>query len=706
MDLCDGGYKMAQKLVIVESPAKAKTIKKFLGGDFKVEASMGHVRDLPKSQLGVDIENNFEPKYITIRGKGEIINKLKKEAKKSDKIFLATDPDREGEAISWHLAQILEIDENTPCRIEFNEITDQAVKNAVKKPRPINMNLVDAQQARRVLDRVVGYKISPLLWRKIRKGLSAGRVQSVATRIICEREKEIQEFVPEEYWNLTACFTKPGQEQPFEAKFYGKSGEKIEIKTEEQVNSLIKELEKVNYEVASVKLGTKKRNPAPPFITSTLQQEASRKLGFTAQKTMMIAQQLYEGIEIEGGGAVGLITYIRTDSTRVSSEAQRQALDFILKRYGKEYVPDKPNQFKGKKGAQDAHEAIRPTSVLREPDSIKTSLKKDQYRLYKLIYERFLASQMTPALFETMAIDIKGGDYIFRATGSRKIFQGYSIIYEEGKDDEKEEKDIDLPKLEEGDKLALKELNPTQHFTQPPPRYTEASLVRTLEEMGIGRPSTYAPTIATITNRGYVVRENRTLMPTELGFIVNDLMTEYFPDIVDYKFTAEMEEQLDKVEEGKIDWRTVLKDFYVPFENVLKRADEEISKIKIEDEESDVVCDKCGAKMVIKTGRYGKFLACPNFPDCRNTKPIVEEIDVACPKCDEGKVVIRKSKKGRKFYGCSNYPKCDFVSWYPPVKERCPECGSYMIEKNKQGKGKTIVCANKECGYKIEAEEG
>ena len=703
MDLYDGGYKMSQKLVIVESPAKAKTIKKFLGRGFKVEASMGHVRDLPKSQMGVDLENNFEPKYITIRGKGEIINRLKREAKKADRIFLATDPDREGEAISWHLAQLLEIDENTPCRIEFNEITDQAVKNAVKKPRPINMNLVDAQQARRVLDRVVGYKISPLLWRKIRKGLSAGRVQSVATRIICEREKEIQEFIPEEYWDLAAHFTKKGQEQPFEAKFYGKADKKIDIKTEEEINLLMEELKKVNYEVDTVKLGVKKRNSPPPFTTSTLQQEASRKLGFTAQKTMMIAQQLYEGIEIEGEGAVGLITYIRTDSTRISSGAQKEALDFILKRYGKEYVPDKPNQFKGRKNAQDAHEAIRPTSILREPDIIKTSLKGDQYKLYKLIYERFLASQMTPALFETMSVDIKGGDYLFRATGSRKIFPGYSIVYEEGRDDEKEEKDISLPKLEEGEKLLLKEMIPAQHFTQPPPRYTDASLIRALEEMGIGRPSTYAPTIDTITTRGYVIREKRNLIPTELGFIVNDLMLEYFPDIIDYKFTAEMEEQLDSVEEGKRDWRSVIKDFYAPFEALLKRADEEIAKIKIEDEESDVKCDKCGAKMVIKTGRYGKFLACPNFPECRNTKPLVEEIDASCPKCG-GKVVIRKSKKGKKFYGCSNYPKCDFTSWDPPVKERCSKCGSYMVEKSKQSKGKIIVCSNKECGNKIEVQ--
>jgi DNA topoisomerase-1 len=696
----NGGYKMAQNLVIVESPAKAKTIKKFLGKNFKVEASMGHIRDLPKSQLGVDLENDFEPKYITIRGKGEIINKLKKEAKNADKIFLATDPDREGEAISWHLAQVLDIDQNTPCRIEFNEITGQAIKNAVKKPRPIDMNLVDAQQARRVLDRVVGYKISPLLWRKIKKGLSAGRVQSVATRIICEREKEIQEFIPEEYWDLTANFTKLGQEQSLEAKFYGKSGNKMDIKTEEQIKILMEELKKVNYHVESVKLGTKKRNPAPPFTTSTLQQEAYRKLGFTAQKTMMIAQQLYEGVDIKGEGAVGLVTYIRTDSTRISSEAQEDARNFILARYGKEYVPEKPNQFKGRKNVQDAHEAIRPTSVMRDPENVKSSLKRDQYRLYKLIYERFLASQMTPAVFETMSIDIQGGDYLFKAKGSRKIFQGYSIIYEEGNDEGQEEKDINLPKLEEGEKLLLKEMVPAQHFTQPPPRYTEASLVKTLEEMGIGRPSTYAPIISTITARGYVAKENKSLVPTELGFIVNDLMMEYFPDIVDYKFTADMEEQLDGVEEGKRDWRSIIRDFYVPFQNLLERADEKIAKIKIEDEKSDVECDKCGAKMVIKMGRYGKFLACPNFPECRNTKPLIEELDVSCPKCG-GKIVIRRTKKGKKFYGCDNYPQCDFVSWDPPAKERCPKCGSYMVEKSKYGRDKIILCSNRECGYKI-----
>lgn len=693
---------MAQNLVIVESPAKAKTIKKFLGRNYKVEASMGHVRDLPKSQLGVDIENDFEPKYITIRGKGELLKKLKKEAQSASQVFLATDPDREGEAISWHLAHALKIDINSPCRIEFNEITKTAVKEAIKKPRPINKNLVDAQQARRVLDRIVGYQISPLLWRKIRKGLSAGRVQSVATRIICEREREIQNFVPEEYWSLVGNFHKENHTQIFEANFYGLNGKKLELKNKQQVDEIISALKGADFIVHEVKKGTKKRNPSPPFTTSTLQQEASRKLGFTAQKTMMLAQQLYEGIDIEGEGAVGLITYIRTDSTRVSSSAQNEALDYIVSKYGKEYKPDKPNQFRSKKGTQDAHEAIRPTSVLRDPESIKGSLKRDQYRLYKLIYQRFLASQMSPAIFETMTIIIKGKDYVFRTTGSRKVFQGYSILYEEGSDEVKEEKDIELPEVVAGEKLVLKELVPNQHFTQPPPRYTEASLVRTLEEMGIGRPSTYAPTIHTITTRGYVERDKRTLIPTELGFIVNDLMTKYFSDIVDYQFTAEMEEVLDKVEEGEKYWKDILRDFYPNFKKLLDYADGEIPQIDIKDEESDVVCENCGVNMVIKTGRYGKFLACPNFPECRNTKPLIEELDVPCPKCGSN-IVVRKTKRGRKFYGCSQYPQCNFVSWDPPVKEPCPECGSYMVEKTSRGKT-TIVCSNNECKYKKEKE--
>jgi DNA topoisomerase-1 len=697
-----GGYTMAQNLVIVESPAKARTIKKFLGRNYKVEASMGHVRDLPKSQLGVDIDNDFEPKYITIRGKGEILKKLRKEAQSASQVFLATDPDREGEAISWHLAHALKIDANSSCRIEFNEITKTAVKEAIKKPRPINKNLVDAQQARRVLDRIVGYQISPLLWRKIRKGLSAGRVQSVATRIICEREREIQNFIPEEYWTLVGNFHKTGHTQIFEANFYGRNGKKVELKNQQQVETIIKELNGTDFVVDEVKKGIKKRNPSPPFTTSTLQQEASRKLGFTAQKTMMLAQQLYEGIDIEGEGSVGLITYIRTDSTRISNDAQQEALNYILSKYGKDYRPDKPNVFRGKKGAQDAHEAIRPTSILRDPELIKNSLKRDQYRLYKLIYQRFLASQMTPAVFETMTITIKGKEYVFRATGSRKIFQGYSVLYEEGRDDAQEEKDIDLPEVESGEKLVLKALVPNQHFTQPPPRYTEASLVRTLEEMGIGRPSTYAPTIHTITTRGYVERDKRTLIPTELGFIVNALMTEYFSDIVDYEFTADMEEVLDKVEEGEKYWKDIIREFYPSFKKLLDYADGQIPQIEIKEEESDVICEKCGVNMVIKTGRYGKFLACPNFPECRNTKPLLEELDVPCPKCGSN-IVTRKTKRGRKFYGCSQYPECDFVSWDPPVKESCPKCGEFMVEKNYRGT-KTISCSNNDCKYKMKKE--
>jgi DNA topoisomerase-1 len=700
----NGGYRMAQNLVIVESPAKAKTIKKFLGRNYKVEASMGHVRDLPKSQLGVDVENDFEPKYITIRGKGEILSKLRKEAKTAKRVFLATDPDREGEAISWHLAQILKIETDSPCRIEFNEITGTAVKEAVKKPRPIDKDLVDAQQARRVLDRLVGYQISPLLWRKIRKGLSAGRVQSVATRLICDREREIQSFVPEEYWSLIGNFCKDGDKQVFEAAFYGINGKKLELKEEKQVQEIMKDLKGADYIVDEVKRGNKKRNPSPPFTTSTLQQEASRKLGFTAQKTMLLAQQLYEGIDIKGEGSVGLLTYIRTDSTRISEGAQKEALEYILSKYGKEFRPNKPNQYRGRKGAQDAHEAIRPTSALRDPESIKDSLKRDQYRLYRLIYQRFLASQMTPALYETMTISIKGKDYIFRANGSRKVFPGYSIIYEEGRDDGKEEKEIDLPILKAGDKVLLDKWTPNQHFTQPPPRFTEATLVRALEDMGIGRPSTYAPTIYIITSRGYVEREKRTLIPTELGFIVNDLMMDYFADIVDYQFTADMEERLDSVEEGERAWKDIIRDFYPSFKTLLDHADGDIPKIEIEDEVSDVICEKCGSNMVIKTGRYGKFLACPNFPECRNTKPIVEEIDVPCPKCS-GKVVVRKTKRGRKFYGCSNYPECDFVSWDLPVKEPCPECGSYMVEKAQRGGIKTLVCSNDQCKYKEEKRE-
>ena len=689
---------MAKKLVVVESPAKAKTIKKYLGRGYTVEASMGHIRDLPKSQLGVNVEDNFEPKYITIRGKGELLAKLRKAAKTSDKVYLATDPDREGEAISWHLSHLLGIKENEPCRIEFNEITKDAVKNAIKNPRPINQNLVDAQQARRILDRLVGYKISPLLWRKVRKGLSAGRVQSVASKIICEREREIEAFKPDEYWNLKGIFISSKNKQSFEAQLHSKGKKKIDLKSKQEVDQVLAAIKGEDYTVTKVQKGSRKRSAPPPFTTSTMQQEASRKLGFTTKKTMMLAQQLYEGVDVKGEGSVGLITYMRTDSTRVSDQALAEVRTIIQEKFGKDYVPSKANIFRSKKGSQDAHEAIRPTSVRYSPKDLQSSLKRDQLRLYTLIYNRFMASQMKPALYETLTVNISAGEYIFRASGSRKVFPGYTALYMEGNDEGKEEKDIMLPDLEEGEKLELKEYKSEQKFTQPPARYTEASLVRALEDMGIGRPSTYAPTISTIISRGYVVRDARILYPTDLGFIVNDLMDKYFPKIMEYKFTAAMEEKLDKIEEGEVNWRDLLNEFYPSFADYLSHAEQDIGKIEIKDEESDVVCEKCGANMVIKTGRYGKFLACPNFPKCRSTKPIVEEINIPCPKCS-AQIVVRKSKRGRKFYGCSNYPECDFVSWDMPIKDPCPKCGALMTEKSSRANGKTVQCTNKECGY-------
>lgn len=695
---------MAKKLVVVESPAKAKTIKKYLGRGYTVEASMGHIRDLPKSQLGVNVEDNFEPKYITIRGKGELLAKLRKAAKTSDKVYLATDPDREGEAISWHLSHLLGIKENEPCRIEFNEITKDAVKNAIKNPRPINQNLVDAQQARRILDRLVGYKISPLLWRKVRKGLSAGRVQSVASKIICEREREIEAFKPDEYWNLKGIFISSKNKQSFEAQLHSKGKKKIDLKSKQEVDQVLAAIKGEDYTVTKVQKGSRKRSAPPPFTTSTMQQEASRKLGFTTKKTMMLAQQLYEGVDVKGEGSVGLITYMRTDSTRVSDQALAEVRTIIQEKFGKDYVPSKANIFRSKKGSQDAHEAIRPTSVRYSPKDLQSSLKHDQLRLYTLIYNRFMASQMKPALYETLTVNISAGEYIFRASGSRKVFPGYTALYMEGNDEGKEEKDIMLPDLEEGEKLELKEYKSEQKFTQPPARYTEASLVRALEDMGIGRPSTYAPTISTIISRGYVVRDARILYPTDLGFIVNDLMDKYFPKIMEYKFTAAMEEKLDKIEEGEVNWRDLLNEFYPSFADYLSHAEQDIGKIEIKDEESDVVCEKCGANMVIKTGRYGKFLACPNFPKCRNTKPIVEEINIPCPKCS-AQIVVRKSKRGRKFYGCSNYPECDFVSWDMPIKDPCPKCGALMTEKSSRANGKTVQCTNKECGYTKEKKD-
>ncbi|SDZ02601.1 DNA topoisomerase I [Proteiniborus ethanoligenes] len=687
---------MAKDLVIVESPAKAKTISKFLGKNYEVKASVGHIRDLPKSKLGIDIDNNFEPQYITIRGKGPLIKELKSEAKKAKRIFLATDPDREGEAISWHLSNILELDETQKNRIEFHEITKNAIQNAIKKPRAINKSLVDAQQARRVLDRLVGYKISPLLWKKVRKGLSAGRVQSVATKLICDREKEIENFIPKEYWSIDAILMKNKSE--FRANFYGiKNGEddeKIELNTKEQVDEIISSIKDEKYIVEEIKKGKKNRNPHPPFTTSSLQQEASRRIGFSTKKTMMIAQQLYEGVDIKGEGTVGLVSYIRTDSTRISEEATNSVNEFIKSEFGESYLKS-PNRNKptNKKEAQDAHEAIRPTSVLRTPAMVKESLKKDQYKLYQLIWERFVASQMESALYETLSVKINVNNHIFRATGSKIVFDGFLKIYNTAEN----EKDVILPDIKVGEVLELSSLDPQQHFTQPPSRYTEASLVKTLEELGIGRPSTYAPTISTIISRGYVIIEKRSFKPTELGIIVTELLKEYFAGIVNEEFTAEMEEQLDKIEEENIDWKKVIEYFYKDFSKELEIAEKEISKIEIQDEETDIKCDKCGRNMVIKIGRYGKFLACPGYPECKNTKPITEEIGVKCPECG-GEIIERKSKRGRKFYGCSNYPDCTFVSWDKPSQERCPKCNNILVEK-KSRKGTEKKCLNDKCDY-------
>ena len=689
------------KLVIVESPAKAKTIGKFLGRGYKVEACNGHVRDLPKSQIGVDVEHNFEPRYITIRGRGEILEKIRKEARGASKVILATDPDREGEAISWHLANILKIDPASDCRVEFNEITAQAVKAAMKKPRPINLQLVDAQQARRVLDRLVGYKISPLLWAKVRKGLSAGRVQSVATRMIVDREAEIDAFVPQEYWTITAKFTDGNQK--FVAKYVGKGDEKTEITSEAQAREVRDFLLGQTYSVTAVKSGERRKNPPPPFTTSNLQQEAVRKLSFTTKKTMQIAQMLYEGVDIEGEGSVGLISYIRTDSTRLSDEALTAAREYIADNFSPEYLPETPNVFKGRKNAQDAHEAIRPTHALYSPEKVKASLTRDQYRLYKLIYDRYLASQMTPAVYETLNIELAGGGAQFRFGGMKKKFAGFTVLYEEGQD-EPAEKETALPKVAVGDSVIMADLAPEQHFTQPPPRYTEASLVRAMEEKGIGRPSTYAPTITTILARGYVTRENKALVPTELGVLVTEMMTENFKSIVDMQFTADMEEELDTVEEDGKDWHEVIEKFYGPFSEQLEAAEKNIEKVEVKDEVSDVQCDKCGAMMVYKMGRFGKFLACPNFPACRNTMPIVRAIDAHCPKCG-GAILVRNTKRGRVFYGCERYPECDFTSWDMPVDDRCPVCGSPMVLKRDRKKDISWhVCTNESCKHRVEVE--
>lgn len=685
---------MGQKLVIVESPAKAKTIEKYLGKNYVVEASMGHVRDLPKSQLGVDIENNYNPKYITIRGKGELLSKLRKLAKKSDKIYLATDPDREGEAISWHLANILKIDENENCRIEFNEITKDAVKNSIKHPRKINCDLVDAQQARRVLDRLVGYEISPLLWRNVKWGLSAGRVQSAALKLICDREEEIKKFNPEEYWTVDVKLKKG--KKSFPVKLTTKNKKKIEIKNKEQADKIIEELKESEYVVSKIKKGTKNKNPLAPFTTSTLQQEASKKLNFMTKKTMSVAQQLYEGVEVKKFGTVGLITYMRTDSVRISNEAQEKALNFINETYGKEYIPSEPRVYKGKKNIQDAHEAIRPTYVEITPEVAKANLSNDQYKLYALIWKRFIASQMATCILNTNSLEIKNGDYILRASGSTIKFDGFMKVYEYISGEEEES--VLLPELEENEVLKEESVEGKQHFTQPPARYSEAAFVKLLEEKGIGRPSTYVPTISTLISRKYVDREKKILIPTELGFIVNDILSNYFKQIVDTDFTAEMEVKLDNVEAGKESWTHIVDEFFTPLKEDIEKAEKEISKVIIEDKVSDVPCDKCGRLMVIKHGRFGDFLACPGYPECQNTKPIVEEVDANCPLCG-GKILVKRSKKGNRFYGCSNYPECNFVSWYEPTNEKCPECGSYMVKRYSKSKGEYLQCSNKECKH-------
>ena len=683
---------MAKALVIVESPAKAKTIEKFLGkSHYTVKASVGHVRDLPKSTLGVDIENNFEPRYINIRGKGDVIKELKKEAKKSKRVYLATDPDREGEAISWHLAYILGIDEHDECRIEFNEITKDAIKKAIKNPRSIDLKLVDAQQARRVLDRLLGYQISPILWAKVRKGLSAGRVQSVTTKLICEKEREINEFVPKEYWSLE-IEGKTEDKESITFKFVSFNNEKIDLNSEEDVNRILENIKDEKLVVEKIESKTRRKSAPKPYTTSMLQQDAANKLSFTTKKTMMVAQELYEGVDIQGEGTVGLISYIRTDSKRISDEAREKSKSYILEELGEKYYKNHTDKkdSKEKKKVQDAHEAIRPTSVLRTPESIKASLSKDQFKLYNLIWRRFVASQMEDSEFDVLNVDCKIGDAVFRATGSVMKFDGYTKIY-----NFTEREDKILPPIKENDELEVSEFIPCQHFTQPPARYTEASLVKTLEELGIGRPSTYAPTITTILNRGYVEKQGTSLHPTELGMIVTDILDVNFQKFIDVDFTVQMESKLDEIEEGDIEWKRVVSEFYKPLEEAIKEANEKIEKINM-DEETDEICELCGSNMVIKYGRFGKFMACKNYPECKNTKPLVNKVGVKCPKCKEGEIILRKSKKGKAFYGCSNYPECDFISWYKPTGEVCKECGSYMIEKRTKNETKE-VCSNKEC---------
>ena len=683
---------MAKYLIIVESPTKVKTIKKFLGSNYDVAASNGHVRDMPKSQLGFDVENNYEPKYITIRGKGDILAALRKSVKKSDKVYLATDPDREGEAISWHLSKALKLEEKDIHRITFNEITKTAVKESLKHPRAIEMDLVDAQQARRMLDRMVGYRISPLLWAKVKRGLSAGRVQSVTLRIIADREEEIAAFIPEEYWTLDADFTIPGERKPLTARFYGTEKEKITIHSKEELDTITKKLEGAKYQVAEVKKGERTKKAPVPFTTSTLQQEASKVLNFSTQKTMRVAQQLYEGVDVKGSGTVGIITYLRTDSTRISDEADASARAYVEENYGKEYVSAAVQEKKSGKKIQDAHEAIRPTDITRTPFVLKESLTRDQFRLYQLIWKRFAASRMANAQYTTTSVKIDAAGYRFHVSASKKKFDGFMAVYVQD-EEEKGEGNLLVKEISSETQLNFKSFEEKQHFTQPPAHYTEAALVKTLEELGIGRPSTYAPTITTIINRRYVAKENKNLYMTELGEVVNNIMVQAFPSIVDVNFTANMESLLDKVEEGVVNWKTVVSNFYPDLDEAVLNAEKELAKVKIEDEVTDIVCEECGRNMVIKYGPHGRFLACPGFPECRNTKPYLEKIGVACPKCGKD-IVLRKTKKGRKYYGCENNPDCDFMSWQKPSKEKCPKCGGLMVEK-----GNKLLCINEACGY-------
>ena len=684
---------MARYLVIVESPAKVKTIKKFLGSNYVVTASNGHVRDMPKSQMGIDIENDYEPKYITIRGKGQILAKLRKEVKKADKIYLATDPDREGEAISWHLSKALKLEDKKVYRISFNEITKNAVKASLKNPREIDMDLVDAQQARRVLDRIVGYKISPLLWAKVKRGLSAGRVQSVALRIIADREEEINAFIPEEYWTLDADLKVKGERKLLTAKFYGTEKSKMTISSKEELDEIMKEVENAEYSVADIKKGERTKKAPVPFTTSTLQQEASKALNFATAKTMRIAQQLYEGVDIKGSGTVGLITYLRTDSTRISEEADATVREYIREGFGEEYVSDGDvKKSSDKKIIQDAHEAIRPTDVTRTPAAVKEFLSRDQFRLYQLVWKRFIASRMQPARYETTSVKIAAGQYRFTVAASKIVFEGFRSVYTEA-GETKEENNVLLKGLDMDSVLTKESLNSKQHFTQPPAHYTEATLVKTLEELGIGRPSTYAPTISTIIARRYVAKENKNLYLTEIGEVVNNIMKQSFPSIVDVNFTANMESLLDGVAEGKVRWKTIIENFYPDLEAAVEKAETELEQVKIEDEVTDVICEECGRNMVVKYGPHGKFLACPGFPDCRNTKPYLEKIGVPCPVCGKD-VVIRKTKKGRRYYGCEDNPECEFMSWQKPSTKKCPRCGKYMLEK-----GNKLVCSDEQCGY-------